>query len=243
MAYLAIADPKAAKRLHGHLSGSESSTYVHRLARLVDEVVEALSVEVSFGRALADGLGRMLAGGALEDLDRYRSLVKNAAARGPALASLFARHLVPVLVCNDARLAERFEATTRLMLKKGTYTLKAPLETLSALIEEKDMACAHAFLDLLATTYGLETSYNRTVYLTHTLPRAVNGFTRSRRLWQIRELARIVRTDERLADDYLQGLASGLHLLSEVALNAFIDQAIRRYQKDPDLGARFPPLE
>ena len=129
------------------------------------------------------------------------------------------------------------------MLQKGTYTLKAPLETLSAMIEEKDMACAHAFLDLLSTTYALETSYNRTVYLTHTLPRAVDGFARSRRLWQIRGLARIIRADERLADAYLQGLASGLHLLSEAALNQFLDQAIRQYRHAPDHGTRFLALE
>jgi hypothetical protein len=41
------------------------------------------------------------------------------------------------------------------MLQKGTYTLKAPLEALSALIEKKDLACAHAFLDLMAATYAL----------------------------------------------------------------------------------------
>jgi nitric oxide reductase NorD protein len=243
MDHLAIADPTAAHRMLGHLNGSDHSRFAHRLKRMVDEVIEALAVEVSYGRALADGMGRMLAAGRLVDLDRYRRLVKMAAARGPALAALFARHLVPVLACGDDHLADRFGETTRVMLKKGTYTLKAPLETLSTLIEEKDMACAQAFLDLLSTTYALETSYNRTVYLTHTLPRAVDGFARSRRLWQIRGLARIIRVDERLADNYLEGLNSGLGLLSEAALNEFIDRAIRQYQKKPDLGARFLSLD
>ncbi len=243
MDHLTIADPRAAQLMLAHLTGSEPSAYIHRLSRVVDEVIEALAVEVSFGRNLAEGMGRMLAGGARVDLDRYRRLVKKAAARGPTLAGLIARHLVPVLVCGDAGLADRFEETTRLMLQKGTYTLNAPLETLSKLIQEKDLACAHAFLDLLATTYSLETSYNRTVYLTHALPRAVDGFTRSRRLWQIRGLTRTIRVDERLADNYLEGLASGLHLLSEPALNQFIDRALQQYKKSPDLGARFLSLE
>ena len=243
MDHLAVADPKAAHRMLGHLNGSDHPLDVHRLSRMVDEVIEALAVEVSYGRDLADGMGRMLAAGRLVDLDRYRRLVKTAAARGPALAAIFARHLVPVLVCGDDHLADRFGETTRVMLQKGTYTLKAPLETLSALIGEKDLACAHAFLDLLSITYALKTSYNRTVYLTHTLPRAVDGFARSRRLWQIRGLARIMRVDERLADNCLDGLASGLGLLSESALNEFIDLAIRQYQKKPDLGARFLSLE
>ncbi len=243
MDYLSIADPKAAQRMLGHLAGSDPSAYVHSLARVVDEVIEALAVEVSFGRALADGMGRILVGGALADLNRYRSLVKKAIARGPTLAGLFARHLVPVLTCGDAYLVERFEETTRVMLRKGTYTLKAPLETLSAMIEEKDMTCAHAFLDLLSTTYALETSYNRTVYLTHTLPRAVQGCASSRRLWQIRGLVRIIRVDEQLADAYLEGWASGLHLLSEAELNAFLEQAIRRFKKDRNLGTRFLSLD
>lgn len=243
MDHLAIADPKAAQRMHDHLNGSDHGLDLHRLSRIVDEVIDALAVEVSYGRDLADGMGRMLAAGRWVDLDRYRRLVKKAASRGPALAALFARHLVPVLACGDDHLADRFGEATRVMLQKGTYTLKAPLETLSALIEEKDMACAHAFLDLLSTTYALETSYNRTVYLTHTLPRAVDGFARSRRLWQIRGLARVVRVDERLADAYLQGLASGLHLLSEAALNEFLDQALRHHHQAPDQGTRFLALE
>ena len=88
MDHLAIADPTAAHRMLGHLNGSDHSRFAHRLKRMVDEVIEALAVEVSYGRALADGMGRMLAAGRLVDLDRYRRLVKMAAARGPALAAL-----------------------------------------------------------------------------------------------------------------------------------------------------------
>ncbi len=240
---LAIADPRAAERMMGHLAGSAPSTDTRRLSRVVNEVIEALAIEISFGRTLADGMGRMMAAGTPAELDRYRSRVKAASVRGPTLAGLFARHLVPVLTCSDKSLAHRFEKTTRLMLKKGTYTLNAPLGVLSWLIERKEMACAHAFLDLLDATYRLDTSYNRTVYLTHALPRAVEGFTPARRLWQIRGLARVIRVDERLADDYLQGLTAGLHLLSERALNDFLDQAIQRYRQAPDPGARFLSLE
>lgn len=243
IAHLAIADPDAAQRMHDHLVVADPSGYVDQLARVVEEVIDALALEVSFGRQLADGMGRLMAKGAQVDLQRYRRLVHAATASGPTLAGLFAKHLVPILIRGNTRMVDRFEETTRIMLQKGTYTLKAPLEALSKLIEEKDMACAHAFLDLLATTYALDISYNRTVYLTHTLPRAVDGFEPIRRLWQIRGLARVLRENERLADEYLRGLALGLHLLSETALGTFLDQAIRRYQQDPDLGARFLSLE
>ena len=64
MDHLAIADPKAAQRMLDHLNGSDRSLDVHHLSRMVDEVIEALAVEVSYGRDLADGMGRMLAPGA-----------------------------------------------------------------------------------------------------------------------------------------------------------------------------------
>ena len=198
MDHLAMADPQAARQLRSHVEGSGPIVHHHRLEALVDEVISALAVELSFGRTLADGIGRLLKGGTTDDLDRYLAAVKSALTKGPTLATLLARHLVPVLCCGDARLAERFERTTRTMLKKGTYTLKAPLETLSQLIEKRSLADADAFLDLLEATYARDISYNRTVYLTHVLPRAVGGFPPRRRLWQIRGLTHIMHTDESL---------------------------------------------
>jgi len=241
--HLAIADPQAARRMQHHLEGTDPSLVVRHLGQVVEEVIDALAAEVTYGRQLAEGMGRMLQCGPAADLQRYRRLVREAFQNGPARAALFARHLVPVLANGDRRLADRFEATTRIMLKKGTYTLKAPLETLSKLLEAQQTECALAFLDLLQTTYSLDISYNRSLYLTHTLPRAVGGFDPNRRLWQIQGLERVIREDERLADDYLNGLKSGLNLLSPTALNTFLDQAIRRYRRQPESGARFVSLD
>lgn len=243
LARLAIADPIAAQQLEIHLTGIPLCGDAHQLARVVDEVIEALALEISFGRKLAAGMGRVLAAGDREDLKSYRRLIRKTVIRGPTLGALFAEYLVPVLVCGDRNLADRFEATTAIMLKKGTYTLKAPLEALCALIDKQDLACAYAFLDLLATTYALDISYNRSVYLTHTLPRAVASFTPSRRLWQLRGLTRAIRENEHLADPFLRGLAAGLHRLPEAGLDAFLDQAIRRYRTHPDSGIRFLALE
>lgn len=243
MDHLGVADPQAAERMRGHLGDMDVSADIQRLENVVDTIILALAEEVSYGRTLADGLGRMLAGGGQADQDHYLAWVKQAATQGPTLGTLFARHLVPVMLCGDARLVGDFEKTTRIMLKKGTYTLKAPLEALGQLIEEKDLPSAHAFLDLLALTYGLEITYNRSLYLTHTLPRAITGLAPGRRQWQIRGLARVIDQDERLADDYLQGLAAGLHLLKEPALEEFLAQAIDRYQKDAETGARFLALD
>ncbi|PID40029.1 MAG: hypothetical protein CR984_05315 [Proteobacteria bacterium] len=240
---LALADPEAAQRLGRHLAQSDPSVFAHGLDQIVEEVIEALSIEITFGRTLADGMGRMLARGTATDLDRYRQRIAAAITNGPTLAGLLARHLVPILINGDNRLIDRFEAASQLMLAKGTYTFKAPLETLSALIKNRDMPCAHAFVNLLQATYALDTSYNRTVYLTHTLPRAVRGFNVNRRVRQINGLIRIIRTDERLTDDYLQGISAGLDLLSGKALDEFINRALRRYQQSPEQGHRFLALE
>lgn len=241
--YLAVADPEAAQRLGTHLAVADPNTYWNRIPRLVEEVVEALAVEITYGRRLAEGFGCILAEGDPIVLAKYRDLVKAAAVSGPTLAGLFAQHLVPLLIHGDQDLVSRFEATTRVMLQKGTYTLKAPLETLSDLVRTKDMDCARAFLNLLAATYAENISYNRAVYLTHTLPRAVNSLQPRRRLWQIKGLTRVIQTDERLADHYIQGCATGLELLSETALSTFLDQAIQRHRQDPKLGARYLSLE
>jgi hypothetical protein len=81
--HLAVADPEASQRLGGHLKGADPSVYSHLLSQVVDEVIEALAAEVSFGRRLADGMGLLLAGGSPAELDRYRRLVAAAAASGP----------------------------------------------------------------------------------------------------------------------------------------------------------------
>ena len=42
---------------------------------------------------------------------------------------------------------------------------------------------------------------------------------------------------------YLQGMAAGLDLLSEPALNEFIDGALQRHRQSPEQGRRFLALE
>ncbi len=240
--HLALADPQAAKQIARHLSAVDPSAYAPYLGRVVDQIIEALAMETGFGRTLADSVGRLLANAGTDALCPYLTRVKTAAASGPTLAGLMAQHLVPVVSCGDPHLADRFEHVSQIMLKKGVYTLKAPLEVLSTLVESSQMDCAHAFLDLLATVYSHATSYNRTVYLTHLLPRAVRTFSPTRRLWQIRGLTRIIGEHEGLADHYLAGMASGLQLLSEAALDSFLDLAIDHYRKDPDGGTRWLSL-
>ncbi|MDL2269049.1 hypothetical protein LJC71_01715 [Desulfosarcina sp. OttesenSCG-928-A07] len=245
---LFLADPEAARRFQPHLENLDPAVVADALPCAVDALISALSVETAYGHAFIDGMGWLLTHGAEKSTEKrllayIRRVTAAATEKGPTLARLFADHLAVILAADNSGLLDHAEAAIRVMLKKGTYTLKAPLETLSALIRAHDTDSAHAFLDLLMAAFGLDLSYNRTVYLTHTLPRAVDGFERSRRLWQINGLTRIISVDERLADAYLEGLARGLHLLSAPALNMFLDQATRLYGKKSDSGIRFLSLD
>ena len=58
--YLAIADPEAAQRLQHHLGEIHFQPALFPMEKAVQEIIEALCVEISFGRTLADGIGRML---------------------------------------------------------------------------------------------------------------------------------------------------------------------------------------
>ena len=72
--HLAIADPEAARRMQHHLEGTDPSVVVGPLGEVVDEVIAALATEVTYGRRLAEGMGRMLQCGPAADLQRYRRL-------------------------------------------------------------------------------------------------------------------------------------------------------------------------
>ena len=73
--HLAIADPEAAQRLQHHLGEIHFQPALFPMEKAVQEIIEALCVEISFGRTLADGIGRMLVRSTPENLDRLRALI------------------------------------------------------------------------------------------------------------------------------------------------------------------------
>ena len=53
----------------------------------------------------------------------FRFKVREAGEKSAAIGRIMAIHLVPVLKTGDNRLIDRFNDTTRTLLKIGTYTL------------------------------------------------------------------------------------------------------------------------
>ncbi len=239
---LRIADPDMYARVKGRLDLMRSPPAQEMVALLVQETIQGLAHETGLGRAIADGLLRLMEKRTrVQAINDYIRLVREAARTGATLARILAVHLVPVLAV-DERLLDPFMHAVHCMRTKGTYTLNAPLEALDDLLTAGDRQSAAAYLDLLAGTFKQEMSYNRSLRLVYLLPKAVRSFTARRRREQIRQLNRVVLTDLQLVEPFLDGMEKGLDLLSGQALAEFVDQALSRYAGQTQSALRFLSL-
>jgi len=211
------------------------------VALLIEATIWGLSQETAMGEAVAKGLLSLTSQVPDDRLRTYVALVRRAADTGPTLGRIWAIFLAPVMMLDDAFL-DRFQNTVEIMLRKGTYTLTAPLEAMADLISSGDGACASAYLDLLAATFNQEISYNQSLRLVYLLPKAVRGFASQRRRGQIAQLHRVVSTDLKLVDPFLDGMDKGLGLLDEAALEDFVGRGLKRYAQTPASGAKFLSL-
>jgi len=240
---LSIADPDLAAWLKAQLDRKKIPPGREDLARAVQEIIWGLSVEGSFGKAVARGYADLAPGTDLPQIARYFDLVKEAGENGPTLGKIMAVALVPVLKQGDPLFLDRFLNTTRTMLSKGSYTLQDPLNTLSSLLILGDDASGAAFLDLLEETFSNALTYNRSKQLSNHLSRVVLSFSRERAAWQISELRRVIETDVRLTEPFVESLGKGLDLLDREALELFVSKGLERYRQDQTLGRKFLSLE
>ncbi len=236
---LAIADPDLAANVKTLLDQKAAPVPLEDIALLVDETLWALSEEISFGRAVALGYADLSGEADAQMIARYRDLVREFGRKGPTMGRIMATHLVPVCKYGDNRLLKYFLHTLDIMQTKGSYTLKDPLEALSELLNSQDLESASAYLELLADTFAVELSYVQCQHFAYILPRAVLDFAPLRRIWQIGQLRRVVQTDVRLADPFLDGLEKGLHLLSKEALNRFVSLGLDKLKRSRKSAAKF----
>lgn len=239
---LAEVDPTLAKEVgdivkkHGPVSGE-------RMALLVEETLWGLSQEVSFGTALAKGYARLIGECPEKKILYYRQKVRQGGQQGPTIGRMMAQHLVHVLVHGNRDLAQTFSNVFDTMCRMGSYTLKGPLEGLSALMRSGDIAAGAAYLDLLQSAFSLDISYNQSLRFVYTLPTAVASFVPLKRAWQISELSRVVRVDPLMAEAFLQGKDRGLDLLSRESLHRFVDTALENFSQAADQGIKFMGLD
>jgi nitric oxide reductase NorD protein len=244
---LRIADPETYAWVTEQVELLAGKPPAQVLALLAQEIIWGLSLETGLGRAVARGLLDLTARGPddpsrmLTRLQQFAALVHRAARTGATLGRLVATYAAPVLQ-GDGALLDRFEKTLAVMLGKGTYTLSAPLEAMSELIAAGDAGSAAAYLDLLATVFQQEISYNQSLRLVYLLPKAVRGFKPPRRRFQIEQLHRLARTDLQLIEAFQDGIDRGLGLLDADALTTFTSAAIEKFARGRDLGVRFLSL-
>lgn len=239
---LAIAEPDLAREVEAILDTAATPVHGNDLALLVNDTLWALSQEIAFGRAVGLGYARLLAG-QNPGIKTFQAIVRKAGKNGPTIGKIMATHLVPVLMSGDEDLLDGFMTACHVMRRKGTYTLKGPLEGLSRLLEAGDVPGGRVYLELLCHAYDRELSYQQSLQMTYTLPRAVGDMPPLKRVWQMSAFSRIIQIDMSAAECFSTGLKKGLHLLHEKALDRFVSIGLERYDRNKERGCRFLSLE
>jgi len=240
---LYTADPEVADMIIAGMEKKKKPLSLRELAMLVEETIWAMSVEISFGRAVATGYLSLSGQTDSAGMEKYQSLVRKAGNKGPTIGSLTATSLVPVLKHGGRALLENFLNTSDTMQKKGTYTLKRPFETLARLLNHDEVKASEAYLDLLFNTFSKDLSYNLSKHLANIIPKAVLSFSCSKREWQIKMLQQVINTDVCLCEHFIDGIKSGLNLLLKDDLKKFVLFGLKKYKADKNMAAKFLSLK
>jgi nitric oxide reductase NorD protein len=243
MSMLFVADPETASIVQIKLLDHHPPVTEIELGLIVAETIWGLSQETALGQAIATGLIELAGSAAPQHLEMFRCRVRETGEINAAIGQIIAIHLVPVLKTGDNKLIERFNETTGALLKIGSYTLKSPFETLTYLIESADIESGMAFLELIGSALSPGLSYNQCKHLCHIIPKAVQSFPPSRRLFQIVQLMRVAQADPGLIDGFLDGMQRGGSLLDAHALPRFVSEGLGRFSRDKAAGSRFLSLE
>lgn len=239
---LYFADPEIARSVEEKIKSKITLTKEQALM-FAEEVIWALSEEHAFGSALAESYIGLFEKANPDKIQTYKKLVRKAGETGPTLGRIMAQHLVPVLLCGDEVLLERFLDAVSSMRKKGTYTLAEPLEAVTSLLGKGDIKACFIYLKILECLFAKDLTYGESRHFAHMLPKAILSFQVLKRAWQTEQLYRIIREDYHLADPFLEGMEKGLSFLLHDALNEFVSIGLEKVVKDKPSGIKFLSLE
>jgi nitric oxide reductase NorD protein len=240
---LSIADPAIADRVRLGLEKKQLSHALQSQTFFADDVIWALSMERSFGEAVADGYLEMAEDAEPEQIATFHHFIRDAGEKGPTFGKIMATSLVPTLKTKNSTLLESFMDTIKVMLGIGEYTLPPCLAVFSFLVKHKELVCSFAFLELLTITFGKELTYNRGRYLSNIIPKTIQSFQPEKRAWQTKEFSRVLEADYHLVDSFVDAMKKDLGFLHAEALHKFISQALDIAVKNKKAGARFLALE
>ena len=228
---LDIFDPDSAKMVREELQTIPFVVSVEDLSFLVEDTIWALSLEASFGQAVAAGYLSLLHQHST-CLHLYSRHIRAAGLKGPTFGRLTACHLVPVLLCGHDPIRQLFFKTVAIMEKAGAYTLPKPLAVLDRILDADDHRSAESFLRLLCAAFSHRMSYIRQQQLAALLPKVALRYQPPKRARQLMELERVMRIDDRLATALITGMDMGLQMLSVEALSRFVSLALDRCGQD-----------
>ena len=239
---LKLFDPELALQVETQLTAAVVPIEPADLETLVNDTLWALSQEIAFGKAVASGYAQLLAHVDRKSFAVFRAAIRKAGRQGPTVGKIFATHLVPVFMSGDKDLLKLFLRAVRIMRRKGTYSLSGPLACLSKLLNEGDINSGRGFLELLCNAYDHDMTYNQSLQLTYSLPKAVSDMAPQKRLWVMVALSRIIKIDLDAAECFLEGLKKGLVYLHQEDLERFVSMGLERFKCNQKRGCRFMSL-
>jgi nitric oxide reductase NorD protein len=240
---LSMFDPELANDVLALLTSQNAEFSPTHIEMLVEESFQGMNQEISFGYAIALGFAEILGKGKASKIEIFRDLIRKTSQKGPTLGLLMAKHLPPVMIYGTKHILQKFLSTVSIMESKGTYTLKTALEVLSELLNSREHAAASSFLDLLSETFSKNITYNQSLHLSHIIPDAVRSFPIDTRAWLIPLLTKVIAVDIHLSEPFVEGYEKGLNLLSQEALNQFIDLGLEKLVHGRNMASKFISLE
>jgi len=240
---------------------------IHTFVRYAPEMVDALkhrldlphqfsnhdlmafSRHIEWAGHLDKRLSVILAEGGLALLDApesyqfYIQKVKTYGQYGVTQGMAIAKSFYRVLLCCQKKMQIIFLQAIENMRQTGPHTLTAPFNVLCDLLDEPDQPGSDLYIEILHQSFSLSLRFQDSQMLSKIIPECCANMHKDRRLYQMKQLSRIINFCPQWASYYAQGMQNGLNILTESALDQFVEEVISRYEDHPERGSLFLKLE
>jgi len=182
----------------------------------------------------------------LDEPDTYQfyiQKVKTYGQYGVTQGMAIARTLYRVLLCCHNKKLLLFLQAIENMRQTGPHTLTVPFDVLCDFLDESDLASAELYIELLHQTFSKSLRFQDSQILSKKIPECCAAMHKDRRLYQMQQLMRVISFCPQWAQHFSKGMQDGLNILSESALNQFIEHAITLYENNPEHGALFLTID
>ncbi len=208
-----------------------------------EDILWAFVQDIELGEIAAKGYAEMIGDASQERLNAYREVLHGSCEKGLNLGRMMALYWVPVLKYGLPDCLERFPELVRIMLAKGEYILKKPLDYLSLLLEKQNHGAVTAFMGLVHDVFSQDLPYKESLHLARAIPETLSRFSPEKQSWQLSQIRGIARADVSLTAPFLTALEKGLVLLSEHGLKKFVTMGLEKFARSESIGRKFLSLE